>query len=596
MISSGLFILPGLAHAKAGPAVVLSYLLGGLLAGAGLLSIAELSTAMPKAGGDYFFITRGMGPAVGTVAGTLNWFSLSLKSAFAIVGMAAFARLLMAVNGTAAGVILAAMFVLINLKGAREAARLQVLVVVALLALMALYVIVGLPKVNVRHFEPFAPSGIRAVFSTAGFVFVSYGGLLKVAGLAEEIHDPGRIIPIALAASLLVVTGFYALMVFVTTGVLGAEQLDGSLTPISDAAEVMMGRGGYVLLTFAAMLAFVSTANAGVMAASRYLLALSRDGLLPQPLSRISSRFGSPYVAVLLTGAVIIVSLFMNLDVLVEAASTVLILSFIMSCLSVVVLRESRLQNYRPAFRCPLYPWIQIAGIIGFGFVLVEMGEETIAVSSFMVLISFLIYWFYGRKRSRHESALLHLIQRITARELVSGTLENELKTIIRQRDRIVPDRFDELIEASVVLDLDRPMSAAQFFDLVAEKLSTRLNIRTETLAKRLDQREAQSSTVIAPGLAIPHIVIEGESKFDILLARSIPGILFPQQDRPCHAVFVLVGTIDERNFHLRALAAIAQIVQQEDFEKRWMAARSRQALRDVVLLGQRQRANQAQP
>src|SRR6056297_2050626 len=80
MISSGIFVLPGLAHAQAGPAVVVSYLLAGLLALVGLLNVAELATAMPRAGGDYFFITRTLGPAVGTIGGLLTWFSLSLKS------------------------------------------------------------------------------------------------------------------------------------------------------------------------------------------------------------------------------------------------------------------------------------------------------------------------------------------------------------------------------------------------------------------------------------------------------------------------------------------------------------------------------------
>ncbi len=88
MISSGLFILPGLAHARAGPAVVLSYFLAGLLAMRGLLSIIELTTAMPKTGADHFYISRAMGPAMGTVAGVLSWFSLSPKSAFALVGAA----------------------------------------------------------------------------------------------------------------------------------------------------------------------------------------------------------------------------------------------------------------------------------------------------------------------------------------------------------------------------------------------------------------------------------------------------------------------------------------------------------------------------
>jgi len=103
MISSGLFILPGMAHATAGPGAVWSYLLAGVLATAGALSIAELTTAMPKAGGDYFFITRGFGPGVGTVAGILSWFSLSLKSAFAIVGMSTFPAMLVHLHGAIGG-------------------------------------------------------------------------------------------------------------------------------------------------------------------------------------------------------------------------------------------------------------------------------------------------------------------------------------------------------------------------------------------------------------------------------------------------------------------------------------------------------------
>ena len=90
MISSGIFILPGLAHAKAGPAMVVAYLLAGLLAMTGMLSQAELVTAMPKAGGAYFYVTRSLGPAIGTIDGLITWLSISLKSAFALFGMAAF--------------------------------------------------------------------------------------------------------------------------------------------------------------------------------------------------------------------------------------------------------------------------------------------------------------------------------------------------------------------------------------------------------------------------------------------------------------------------------------------------------------------------
>ena len=99
LISSGLFVLPGMAHARAGPAVLISYLLAGVLATIGLLSVAELATAMPKAGGDYFFISRALGSGVGTVAGLLSWFSISLKAAFALVGMGALAEVVLPVPG-----------------------------------------------------------------------------------------------------------------------------------------------------------------------------------------------------------------------------------------------------------------------------------------------------------------------------------------------------------------------------------------------------------------------------------------------------------------------------------------------------------------
>jgi len=399
MISSGLFVLPGMAHALAGPGVIWSYLLAGVLATAGALSIAELTTAMPKAGGDYFFVMRGFGAGVGTVAGILSWFSLSLKGAFAIVGMATFASLLAHVSGPLAGVLLTLGFVGLNVIGVREAARVQIALVVGLLGLLALYILIGLTQVRSELLIPFAPHGLTPIFTATGFVFVSYGGLLKVASIAEEIRNPGRVIPLALLLSLVVVALAYTLAVTVTSGVLEDHELNGSLTPLSDGGRVLLGDVGYVAMTVGAMLAFVSTANAGVMAASRYLLALSRDRLLPAPLARVNQRFRTPHVAIAVTGTLMLLSLLLKLHVLVEAASTVLILGHILSCLSVVVLRESGLANYRPAFRAPLYPWLQVGGIVGLGFVLLEMGAEAYFISAGLILVGFLAFWFYGRSR-----------------------------------------------------------------------------------------------------------------------------------------------------------------------------------------------------
>ena len=594
MISSGLFILPGLAHAQAGPAVVVSYFLAGLLASIGVLSIAELATAMPKAGGDYFFISRGMGAGVGTVAGLLSWFSLSLKSAFALVGMAAFAQLIVPVNACITAVLLALLFEGLNLVGVKEVARLQVTLVFVLFGLMLFYIIKGLPEVNVRHFEPFAPNGLTAVFSTVGFVFVSYGGVLKIASVAEETRNPGRTIPLGMILSLLAVSILYTVMVFVTSGILSADQLNDSLTPISDGAGAIMGSGGRVALSMAAILAFMTTANAGIMAASRYLLALSRDRQLPPGLGRVGSRTQVPYTAVLITGVLVVLAVFVKLNILVEAASLVFMLSFMLSNLSVIVLRESRLQGYRPKFKAPLYPWLQITGIIGLAFVILEMGEEAFLISAGLIVVGFCTYWFYGRKYVQRESALVHLIQRITAKELVNGSLETELRDIVHQRDQIVGDTFDRLIQAGVVLDLDGPMTRDDFFMQAANELAQRLNMDTKILMKQFIDREQESSTVMGPGLAIPHIIIEGEKKFDILVARVRAGVSFSPEAPHVHAIFILLGTRDERNLHLRVLSAIAQIAMEKDFEQRWLAARDTAAIRNLVLLSTRKRDTNA--
>jgi len=590
MISSGLFILPGLAHARAGPAVVLSYFLAGLLAMGGLLSIVELTTAMPKAGADYFYISRAMGPAMGTAAGVLSWFSLSLKSAFALVGAAVLVAPILPVNHYAIGVSLGLAFVALNLVGAREAARFQVALVVGLLGLMVFFILRGLPKIDVMHFEPFAPYGLRAVFSTTGFVFVSYGGLLKVASVAGEIKTPGRLVPIGMVMALLLVTLLYTLMITVTSGVLGAGQLDHSLTPISDAAAVFMGPAGQFLVQIAALLAFLTTANAGIMTASRYLFALSRDQLLPHLLSRVSVRTQTPCIAILVTGILVLMAMFIHLEILVEAASTVFVLGYILASLSVVILRESGLQNYRPSFRVPLYPWVQVVTVVGFAFVLLEMGESAFLITTILILAGLGIYWFYGRRKAEKESALLHVISRITAKELAGGNLESELKAIVRERDEIALDRFDTILENSIALDLDRRMELEEFFRLVSERLAQRVGIDPEDLQRLLLERERETSTVLSPLLAVPHVVVDETKSFDILLARCRKGVRFSERAPDVHTVFVIVGSRQERNFYLRVLSAIAQIVQNPDFEHKWRTARNEQALRDIVLLSKRKR------
>lgn len=591
MISSGLFVLPGLAHAKAGPAVFLSYLIAAVLAIPAMFSKAELVTAMPRAGGDYFYATRSMGDAAGTVVGFVSWFALSFKSAFALVGMGAYAALVMDLPINMIAAALCVVFTVVNLAGIRRAGRFQVLLVLGLLTLLSVYLFRGLPHVNPMKMTPFMPNGFGSVLATAGFVFVSYGGLTKVASIAEEVKDPGKTIPRAMFLSLSVVALLYALVVLVTTGVLDAEELDHALTPISDGARVFMGGAGEVLLAVAALLAFISTANAGIMSASRYPIAMSRDGIAPPFFQKVNARFGTPHFSILSTGVfMLVVVLALKLDLLIKVASTLVMMLFVIANLSVLIMRESRIQNYQPTFHSPLYPWMQLAGIVAGVALVVNMGVLPVFAAALFVSGALIWYLLYARANVNRQAAIVHVVERITNKKLTSYSLETELKGILRERDEIVEDRFDHLIKESVVLDIDGTLTVEEFLTKVSDVMAPRLSLDSANLLALFTEREEESTTALRPGLAIPHIVIQGSGKSDILLARCKEGITFAESVPPVNAVFVLVGTRDERHFHLCALMAIAQITEEPDFDSRWMAARSVDELRDIVLLGERRR------
>jgi len=591
MISSGIFILPGLAFARTGPSVVIAYFLAGILALIGVLSVVELSTAMPKAGGDYYFVTRSLGPVIGTVSGLLSWFALSLKTAFAIFGIAEVTYLLTGIPVFVVATGACIIFVALNIVGVASAAKLEVYLVLGLLTLMVLYFLVGIGKVRGGNFAPFAPGGINAIFSTAGFVFVSFGGLLNIATVAEEVKHPKRNIPIGLIAAVATITVLYTLLLVVTVGVLPAAHLSGSLSPLADTGRRLVGSPGYALLTLAAILAFVTTANAGIMSASRYPLALGRDRLLPPPIARVHTKRGTPVVSIVVTGVVIVVSLLLDLELLVKAASTVVLTSYILANVAVIVIRRSKLVNYQPSFRLPFCPWLPLISIVLFAFLIIDMGLAAVEISLTLVVTALLTYLFYGRRHAKMEYALLHLLEQVTAKQLTDDKLESELREIIHERDEVIHDAIDEMVKVATVVDLERPFERDRFFRIVAQRLSRDLPLEEEAIYQLLEDRERQGSTAVMPFVAIPHIIIKGAHQTRILVARCKKGVAFSDDRKSVKAAFVIVGTEDDRHLHLKTLAAVAQIVQHKHFEQMWLEARSEQQLRDIILLSDRMRS-----
>ncbi len=590
MISSGIFVLPAIAYSHTGSSLFISYFVGGIIALIGILSIAELSSAMPKAGGDYYFISRSFGPLMGTVNGFLSWFALSLKSAFAIYGLSGVVYLLTGISMPLTAVLATIFFVLLNIVGVKEAALLELILVAFLISIMIAYIIIGFPVINKSHFNPLAPMGINSILSTAGFVFISFGGLLKIASIAEEVKNPGKNIPLGMLVSVIVVTLLYVFMIFVTTGILTPDDFKSSILPISDAAFIFAGKPGFIAITIASFLAFITTANAGIMAASRYPLALSRDNLIPAGISRVSKRFNTPVISIIITGVFIILSLQIDLEILVKSASSVILIAYILSNISVIILRESKLSNYRPVFKVPLYPYIPILSIGMYLFLLIDLGVEAIEISLVFIVISILVYLFYGRKRSKKEFALLYLLKRIIDSRMPQHGLETELREVLRHREGILDDKFDRMVKDSVVLDLEGHFTLDDFFRKISDPLGADLNMNSEKIYKLLKKRENESSTAISSFVSIPHIILEETEILHMMIVRCRDGVSFSETEKYVKAIFLIVGNEGERVLHLRLLASIATLVQEKDFKLKWNDAKDINHLRDMILLSSRKR------
>ncbi|MBN1798310.1 MAG: amino acid permease [Spirochaetales bacterium] len=602
MISSGLFILPGIVYAKAGPSIILGYFLASLLIIPAMFSKTELATAMPKSGGTYFFVHRSLGPLFGTFAGFASWFSLSLKSAFALVGIGIFLEplvqnLLLPAHIITKGiaVLFTVVFCLLNILGIKESARLQNIMLFLLLLILAVFNLIGINNLtNIQNFNPFLKHGWLPIITVTGMIFISYGGLTKIASVAEEIKNPNKTIPRGMFAAFSVVTVIYVLTVFITIGVSG-NKLENSFTPISDAAKVFLGQPGFILLAAAAMFAFITTANAGLLSASRNPLAMAKDNLIPSFFSRMNVKLKTPTVSIIITSTfMILIIIFLDLEQLVKVASTMMLILFAFDNLSLILMRESKIISYKPSYKAPLYPYLQIVGTILYVVLIIEMGLITFLITSAFFVISFLWYILYSKSRAERDSALIHIVERVTSKEIKSRTITDELQNILIERDQIIEDRFDKIIKQASILDIDKEIDVAELFRIIASTFSKKFKIKHGTILKLLKAREAESSTAIHAGLAIPHIIIPGTSLFDIVLIRCKEGIHYGPEIPLVNIVFALVGTKDERNFHLQALMAIAQIVQHKDFEHTWMKTKSLEDLRSLILLTQRLRKGNA--
>ena len=594
MFSSGLFLLPGIAASYTGNSVWLAYLFAGFLILPAMYCMAELSTAMPKAGGTYYFLDRAMGPLMGTIGGLGSWIAVVFKSAFALVGMGAYLGIYLDLPFTVTAILLTIAFGLINIFGAKETTLLQRILVTTLVVILIAFVLAGLRETGVVNaFFPngngngFFKSGIVGFISTIGLVFVSYAGLTKVASVAEEVQNPDRNIPLGMTLSLITATVIYTLGTVVLINILEPQALYASLTPIADAGREFLGWMpfdlGVILIVVAAIAAFASTGNAGIMSASRYPYAMAKDKLVPQRLSQIG-KFGTPTIAIIVTVfAMIAVLLLFDVASVAKLASAFQLLLFGLVCVAVIVMRESKIPTYKPGYKAPFYPWLQIIGILVSFWLIIEMGILAIAFTGMVTIGCVLWYHFYASGKLDRRGAIFHIHQRL-GQQRYEG-LERELMTIIHDRTQAENLSYEAVIARSVMMDFRYGIydlahiqeilkqQGAEKYDLDPAIIEETLNADTLHLHAMSEHVHVHYST--HAGVTEPELFVMRfgpQAKLDIDSAKS------------AHTLMFLIVPPKPVGLDLRLAGHLAEVVQSEHFEMRWLESKTERDMNEVLM------------
>jgi amino acid transporter/nucleotide-binding universal stress UspA family protein len=412
MIGAGIFLLPGIAMANAGSGAIISFLLGGLISIATAISMSELATGMPLAGGSYYYISRTMGAAFGAVIGLGSWLALVFKGTFALIGLAEYSQVFHPLPLYLVAAVTGILLLVINYRGAKSSGSLQNIIVIILLVILVLFIGEVSFMVKPANFFPVAPHGITSIFTTTGIIFISYLGLAEAAAVAEEVKNPSKTLPRAFIASAVVVTLFYVGIMAVVVGFSGSEGTATTVTPLADIAGLIGGDSGKFFISFAALLATLSTANGAILSSSRFPFAMSRDALMPEWFVMIHKKYETPYNAILVTGSVMVALLFLfDIEQLARLGGAFNILIFILLNMAVLILRKRTLPGYEPTFRDPLYPFTQIFGVVGSLLLLPLLGGLPLLFSVLMIFAGAGWYMFYGKGKAMPAYNLFDLLE-----------------------------------------------------------------------------------------------------------------------------------------------------------------------------------------
>ncbi len=601
MFSSGFFLLPGLAYAKAGPSGVLAYFFSGLLMLPAMFSIAEMATALPKAGGSYYFIDRSLGPMAGNIGGFGVYISMVLKTAFSLVGIGAYTAFFLDLPIEHVAIALASVFTLVNLLGAKQGAGMQKLLVVMLITVLSFFIVQGFVYIfsdmgTTRlkdAYTPLFPFGQMGLLTTIGFVFISYAGLTHVVSVAEETKNPEKNIPLGMILAMLVTITIYTVGVFVVVAVLDHTALKQDLTPIASAGEVFMhwlpGNTGLMLVAIAAFAAFASTGNAGILSASRYPLAMARDRLIPAKFARIN-RFQTPGLSIIITSAIIIFFILtLTADNIAKMASTVQLIVMLLVNVSVIIFRNSKIPSYDPGFMSPLYPFMQYFGIISYSILIIYMGLEPVVFSFALFVMAYGWYVFYAKKDARREGAIYHWFAHMGKRQ--DPDLEGEFVELLKEKGLREDDPFNKIIvHTEIIVKNNNGDNFDKLVAHISELFAVELKLNSKELEASFYQKTAIDPTLMHPQVSMVHAQLKGIREPTMKIVISKRGIKRRVEKKGIrsfdhiHVFFFLVSSSEDARQHLRLLMRISDILDRKHFVDKVLQTHDEQEIKEYLL------------
>ena len=392
IIGAGIFVVLGIAIGYAGPAVIISMIIAGIVASFTAFSFAELGSAIPKEGGAYQFAFELISPSAGFVVGCLWLFAQIVAGAaislgFANYFVAVFPMFSLKTVAVAAALTLTGL----NLIGIKQSTTINNILVIVKIAILCLFVGFGIFQINPQNFSPFSPNGLFGILQGASFMFFAYLGFGRIAAIGEEVKNPERTLPLSILIALTASVIIYVLTGLTATGMQGYRILAQSGSPIAEAVKATGNFTIFTIVSFGALIATVSVLLTNLIGLSRVAFAMARNGQLPKSIAKVSSRFGTPYLSVLAMGVLLTVLAFaLDLKETVAITSFALLATHLIVNFCAVRLRKKMPNSTK--FRVPFYPLIPSVGLLSCLVLMFSLPAESWIVTAIVVAISAVLY------------------------------------------------------------------------------------------------------------------------------------------------------------------------------------------------------------